>query len=92
MENSKRDWKDIAKDAVETILKYANTSAQDIIEEKKKKFGKKAVAIVLLLIGFVFLLIGLSEFINQLMENGTWQGYTIVGSLLVLFGLFLTRD
>jgi|GEM_PF-2983242 hypothetical protein len=92
MEKSKRDWKDIAKDGIETVIKYANSSAYDVIQEKKKEFGRKITAIAFFIFGSIFLLIGLAEFINQLMVDGSWHGYTIVGSALVLVGIFFTKD
>ena len=92
MEKSNRDWKDIAKDLADIVINYANQSARKTIEEKKKEFGKKAISVVLLLTGSLFLLNGLAQFINQMMIASTWHGYVIVGSFMVLIGIFFTKD
>lgn len=92
MGNSNRNWGDIGKDIIETVLKYANTSAQQIIEEKKRKFSRKLIAIVLISLGLLFLLNGLAQFINQIMDSNGWHGYVIIGSVITLIGIFFSRD
>jgi len=92
MDKSNRNWGDITKDLLETIIGYANSSAQQIIEEKKKEFWKKAIALIFISIGSIFLLIGLVQFINQIMIDGSWHGYIIVGSMITLVGIIFTKD
>jgi hypothetical protein len=60
---------------------------KDLRAKMKKAFGtaiKKTIAGIILVLGFIFLLVGLAQIIGRATGYGNGAGYAIVGAIIIL--------
>ena len=61
---------------------------KDLKAKTKKAFGtavKKTAAGIVLVLGFIFLLIGIAQIIGRATGYGNGAGYAIVGVIIIIF-------
>jgi len=81
-------WKDILANIAESLLEKASSPIEEKIEEKRIQLGRKIYATGFIFIGLLFLLVGISIFLNQIFGQ-PWVGYAVAGTLFLLFGIIM---
>lgn len=91
-----------SEDVFRLAKDFVRNSALVVFWETVDKFQRKVkiniqlgarffVGLILVLIGLVFLLVGLSRIINEILNSGEGLGYLIVGIIVVVVGIFIVE-
>lgn len=83
----KRSWGEIAYDFFLAIQREIAFAAK----KQQMRFAKIAVSLWLLAVGSLIFLVGLANFIGELINNKNWPGYLLVGAILLALGLFFYK-
>lgn len=57
------------------------------LDEMKKKFMRALIAFAIILIGFVFLMVGIAQYLSTILGMFTGDGYVTVGIVIIIIGL-----
>jgi len=88
-----KDWKDILLTMLTAVFKQYTAMISEGIREKINAIisdaKKLTIITTLLVIGFIFILVGSAQMISELLECNYSFGYIAVGSLLLIIGIIM---
>lgn len=93
------DWLEIikemiiinAKNAVQNAFQEARQRTSDYLQNIIAKISLAIVSSLVILLGVVFLMIGLAAFLNEIIGSTRGLGYLIVGLTVALIGVILNE-
>ena len=89
------DWFGKVEHVVESFVKGLAGGFADRVRERLHEFvakiQKNVTGFILVMIGFVFALVGISIFINDLVRISNGIGYAVVGFIVLLLGIIIIK-
>ncbi len=89
--NAEKSWGEIVGDLVFGFANFAQNFAESALERQKEKAIRKLTAFILLFSAALFILNGVSLWINDILNLRTWAGYLLVGLILFMLGLIYPK-
>ena len=90
---NKNDWKSLVQVFVGDILERISDNVSKRIHTFIDKLKRRTIGAVLILIGFIFFLAGISTLINTILNNEySWVGWSLVGLVVILIGYRISKD
>jgi len=86
------NWKIIVQSFVANMISRANDNISKKIQEWLGNIKRMTIGILLMFVGFIFVLICLVMYINVFIDNESqWAGYGIVGATVLIIGYLMSR-
>jgi type II secretory pathway component PulF len=87
------DWKVLVKGFVGDMLERLSDNVSKRVHIFIDQLKRRTIGAILMLIGFVFVLIGLALFINALFSNiYPWVGWSLSGFVVLLAGYGISKS
>ena len=87
------DWKNLIQVFVGDMLERISDNVSKRIHTFINQLKRRTIGAILMLIGSVFLLIGIAILINNVLGNEfPWVGWSLVGLVTILVGYRIFKD
>lgn len=90
-ENKNSSFMGILADLILDVSLMTRQYVQQTLEQKRKMAMKKAVGGFMLALGFLFLLVGIVQFLGLLFDS-LWLGYLVVGIVIAILGWIFSKS
>lgn len=85
-DETRSNWKGLGAGLIGLFFRGAQNSLNQV-RSFKKNIIKGIISGIIMLLGGIFFLLGLSLFINDLAGDRFWPGFLIIGAILAIIGI-----